>query len=71
MWNALCHARSFALRPWWQRVPVAFGSRTSKVFDNTQLGAISVVIFLMLLPSLAQGRFLDDVFFDRTAVYAG
>lgn len=70
MWNALTHARSFAARPWWQRVPVAFGTKSSRVFDNTRLGAFAVIVFLLVMPAVAQARFLDHIFFADTDVYA-
>ncbi|MCR9134561.1 MAG: serine protease [Alphaproteobacteria bacterium] len=69
MWHALRHARSFALRKWWQRVPVAFGGNTAGMLDNTRLGAAMVVLFLLLLPAYAQGAFVDKVFFERRLVF--
>ena len=61
MWSALSQARSFALRPWWQRVPPAFGGQAADSLDNTKLGALAVIFFLMLLPIYAQGFFLERV----------
>jgi hypothetical protein len=64
MWHALMHARSFASRPWWQRVPSPFGNRSAANLNNTRLGASMVMLFLLLLPAAAQGVFLDQVFID-------
>jgi len=64
MWHALMHARSFASRPWWQRVPSPFGNRSAANLNNTRLGALMVMLFLLLLPAAAQGVFLDQAFID-------
>lgn len=69
MWHSLRHARSFALRRWWQRVPVAFGGNTAGMLDNTRLGALMVVLFLLFLPAWAQGAFVDKVFFEHRPVF--
>lgn len=58
MWHAMMHARSFARRPWWQRVPSVYGFRSAAMLDNTRLGAFLVTLFLLILPAYGQGHFL-------------
>lgn len=69
MWSAMTHARSFALRPWWQRVPAAFGQRAAEALDNTRLGSLAVILFLLLLPAYAQGFFLERVLGKGPEIY--
>ncbi len=69
MWHAVKHARSFALRRWWQRVPVAFGGNSATMLDHSKLSAAMVVLFLLLLPAYGQGAFLDKVFFQERPVF--
>jgi len=64
MWYALMHARSFAGRPWWQRVPSPFGKSSAANLNNTRLGAFIVMLFLLILPAYSQGMFLDQTFLD-------
>jgi hypothetical protein len=70
MWSALSHARSFAYRPSWQRVPAVFAKGPSESVKNTRLGAAAVVVFLLVLPCLAQGRAMHEALFQNPRIYA-
>lgn len=69
MWTAWLHAVSFRLRPWWQRVPALFGWRPAASLDNTRLGALAVLLFLLILPAYAQGHFVRKALLADTRVY--
>lgn len=69
MWHAAQHARSFAMRNWWQRVPVAFGGKTAAMLTHSRFSALMVILFLIALPIYAQGAFLDKVFFQERPVF--
>lgn len=69
MWYAQMHARSLALRKWWQRVPTLFSGARAAMLDNTRIGAFATTLFLLILPAYGQGLMLDKVFFaDRKIV---
>ncbi|MEL7115707.1 MAG: serine protease [Pseudomonadota bacterium] len=69
MWHAYRHARSFAYRDWWQRVPAFSFSRRPDMLDNSRLGAAMTILFLLLLPAIAQGTFLREAFTDEGRVF--
>ncbi len=68
MWHVQQHARSFALRKWWRRVPTLLAGQTAAMLDNTRLGALMTVLFLVFLPAYAQGVFLDKLFFEERRI---
>lgn len=70
MWVAYTHARSFALRPMLHRVPAVFVKGPGASVDNTRLGATAVVVFLLVLPCLAQGRAMHEALFQQPLIYA-
>lgn len=69
MWHAAQHARSFAMRDWWQRVPVAFGGKTAEMLNHSRFSALMVILFLIALPVYGQGAFLDKVFLQERRVF--
>lgn len=69
MWHAYKHARSFACRDWWQRVPAFSLGRHADMLDNSRIGAAMTVLFLLLLPAVAQGTFLREMLFDDGHIY--
>jgi len=70
MWHAMMHARSFARRPWWQRVPSVYGFRSAAMLDNTPIGALMVTLFLLVLPAVGQGHFLFQSLLGKQSVEA-
>lgn len=69
MWHALHHARSFALRKWWMRVPAFTIGHRADMLDNTPWGAGAVVLFLLALPAIGQTSMMRKTFFDDHRIY--
>lgn len=69
MWHAWRHARSFALRSWWKRVPAFSFDRRADMLNNTRLGASAVVLFLLLIPTVGQVSMLREAFFEDHRIF--
>ena len=69
MWYAYQHARSFARRNWWQRVPALLGGAQAAMLDHTKFTALMVILFLLFLPIYAQGAFLKKLFYNERPVF--